>query len=125
MKWQKVLLLISIVVSSSLGNPVEFRFNLISDGDGKVHVIDTRPNFEEIESLFDAENDVRFLLYTRLNPSVAQQITLTRDSIADSFFNPRHPVRILIHGYNSNPNVAFITSSVAAYLQRDQYNVIV
>lgn len=125
MKWQIFCSIFILVISSSLAIPFEFRFNLISNGDGKVHLIDARPDFEEIENLFDAQSDIRFLLYTRLNPSLAQEITTTRDSIVNSNFNPRHPVRILIHGYNSNPNVAFITASVNAYLQRDQYNVIV
>lgn len=126
MKWKLFSLFFIFVLPSSLATPVkEYRFNLIPDGDGKVHLIDIRPNFEEIENLFDAENDMRFLLYTRLNSNQAQQVTTTRESIANSNFNPRHPVRILIHGYNSNPDVAFITSSVAAYLQRDSYNVLV
>lgn len=126
MGWQKVLVLfLTTQISGCFSNPVDHRFNLIADGDGKVHLIDISPVFEEIESHFTAENDMRFLLYTRLNPSQPQEITATRESIANSNFNPRHQVRVLIHGYNSNPNVAFITSSVAAYLQRDQYNVIV
>lgn len=124
MKCVKGLFLILCVLSASLGKSVEYRFNLIADGDGNVRAIDIKPSFEEIEALFNAENDMRFLLYTRLNPSSPQEIIATRESIANSNFNPRHPVRILIHGYSSNPNSAFITSSVAAYLQRDQFNVI-
>jgi hypothetical protein len=95
------------------------------DGDGRIHVIDASPSFEELEPFFNAESDTRFLLFTRSNPTSAQQITWTSESIIASNFNSAHPTRILIHGFNSGSDSGVNIASTASYLQRDNFNVIV
>lgn len=51
-------------------------------------------NSEEQQLAFDAENDTYFLLYTSKNVNSPQEIELkNRQSLLDSNFNPRDPVR--------------------------------
>jgi pancreatic triacylglycerol lipase len=95
------------------------------DGNGKMHIIDSAPTNVEIEPLFNAEVDTAFLLFTRSNPTTAQRITWTSASISASNFNSEHPVRVLIHGFNSGPSSGVNIASTASYLQRGDFNVIV
>lgn len=50
--------------------------------------------------------DVKFFLFTRINAKDRQSIhadeTLDKSNISSSYFNPMHPTKIIIHGYNSD-----------------------
>lgn len=109
----------------SLTSPVDYRWNLIPNGDGKMHLVDANPTMEQAEPFFNAVTDTAFLLFTRTNPTVAQRITWTEGSILNSNFNPNHPVRVLIHGFNSGPSSGVNIAPTRSYLQRDNFNVIV
>lgn len=124
MKFIEVISVI-LIVSSACASPVDHKWNLIPDGDGQMHLIDASPQVEEIEPMFNAETDTRFLLFTRSNPTAAQQITWTSASIEGSNFNRNNPVRILIHGFNSGPNSGVNLAPTRNYLQLRDYNVIV
>ena len=104
---------------------MEYRWNLIPDGEGKMRLIDANPILSETEPFFNAEADMAFLLFTRFNPTVGQRLTWTANSIINSNFNPIHPVRVIVHGFNSGPNNSVSIAPTAAYLQRNNYNVIV
>lgn len=52
------------------------------------------------------DSDIKFYLYTRRNRKDRQHIyvddSLEQSSLFDSYFNPNHPTKIIIHGYNSD-----------------------
>lgn len=108
-----------------MASPIDYRWNLSPDGEGKMHLIDTIPMELEPEPFFNAEVDTGFLLFTRSNPTAAQRITWTAASIRNSNFNPAHPVRLLIHGWNSGPSSGVNLAPTASYLQLGNFNVIV
>lgn len=98
----------------------------MSDGEGKMHVVDihTTLNDEPIEPVFNPETDTRFMLFTRTNPTSGQQITWTSQSIQNSNFNSAHPVRVLIHGWNSGLTSGMNRAPTASYLSIGDFNVI-
>jgi hypothetical protein len=108
-----------------LTSPADYRWNLLPDGDGKMHLIDAKPNSLEIEPTFNAEIDTGFLLYTRINQITPQRITWDWNSIMNSNFNPSDPVRILIHGFNSGPTSGVNNASLRELMARGIFNIIV
>lgn len=52
------------------------------------------------------DNDIQFYLYTRSNRKDRQHIyiddSLEQSNLSESYFNPNHPSKIIIHGYNSD-----------------------
>lgn len=108
-----------------LTTPVDYRWNLIPNDDGRLHLVDINPVQAEISPLFNSDVDTTFLLFTRSNPTVAQRVTWTAASISNSNFNSAHPVRVLIHGFNSGPSSGINLAVTASYLQRGNFNVIV
>lgn len=115
----------SLYKKNSAASPIEneSRWNLVPDGDGKLHVVDIN---EEplIEPIWNPETDTRFMLFTRSNPTSGQQVTWTSQSIQNSNFNSAHPVRVLIHGWNSGLTSGMNTAPTASYLQLGNFNVI-
>lgn len=55
---------------------------------------------DSVEPAFNPVTDTFFLLLTRRNPVVAQPITA--ESVVDSLFEPSHPTRFTIHGWNGD-----------------------
>lgn len=108
-----------------LSTPVDYRWNLIANGDGQMHLIDASPSELEPEPSFNPEADTAFLLFTRNNPTAAQRITWTAASITNSHFVNANPVRCLIHGFNSGPSSGVNIASTREYLARGAMNVIV
>lgn len=125
MKFQDRFFILCVIFTTTCGTPTDYRWNLIPDGDGNINMIDTETHAEEIEKLFVPEDDTRFLLFTRFNPLNPQIITWTRQSIEASNFNSNHPVRFLIHGFNSGPSSGVNLAPTRTYLQSSDYNVIV
>lgn len=110
----------------SLTSPVaDPRWNIVPDGEGKFRIVDINTVEFEPEPAFNPEVDTAFLLFTGSNPTGGQRITWTTESISNSNFNPNHPVRILIHGWNSGPGSGVNIAPTRAYLQRGNFNVIV
>lgn len=52
------------------------------------------------------DDDIAFYLYTRKNPSDRQHLkidnNLEASNITNSFYDSKHPSKIIIHGYNSD-----------------------
>lgn len=50
--------------------------------------------------------DIQFYLFTRKNARDRQSIrvdeTWQKSNLSDSFFNPNHPTKVIVHGYNSD-----------------------
>lgn len=56
--------------------------------------------FVQQSESFDAIRDVRYLLLTRRNVVIPQQLIWgDLESVRNSFFDPAKPTRFLIHGY--------------------------
>lgn len=119
-------------ISNSTATPVTLppsartnqKWQMVPDGEGRMHLIDVTVPVKEIEPLFNAENDTIFILHTRENRD-GERITWTFDSIYSSNFHPSHPVRFLIHGWNSDYSSGLNVNSIASYLEMGNYNVIV
>lgn len=50
--------------------------------------------------------DIKYFLYTRKNQNDRQSIHIddswAKSNLSDSYFNPKHPTKIILHGYNSD-----------------------
>lgn len=84
-----------------------------------------------LPKVYDPKKDVKFLLYTRKNPTESQRIILNDEtSLKKSNFNVTNPTRLLIHGWDtSNPAGADMnllgTMGRQAYLSAGDFNVVV
>lgn len=55
---------------------------------------------QEVSPLFDVGRDTRFLVFTRFNPTIGQQVWPSdMASVERSNFSPSRPTRFLIHGW--------------------------
>lgn len=101
----------------------DYRWSLVPDADGTLHLVDLNTYDESVEPHFDAENDMIFLLFTRRNPTVGQEITWNLESLQNSQFDPSHPTRFSIHGWVGSRESRVNTDVRAAYFQYGEYNV--
>lgn len=99
------------------------RWSLASDSEGNMHLVDLKPYDTPVEPLFVPENDMFFLLLTRSNPTVSQRISFDQASLDNSNFNPSHPTRFTIHGWQGGVNSAVNIRVAEAYFQHGEYNV--
>ncbi|KAG5680331.1 hypothetical protein PVAND_009842 [Polypedilum vanderplanki] len=71
--------------------------------------------------------DIKFYLHTRSNPDDRQLIhtdeTWEKSNLSSSFYNPRYPVKVIIHGYNSDMMLTPLIDAKREYLQRGDYNL--
>lgn len=81
---------------------------------------------ESISQYFEAHRDVRFLLFTRFNPSIGQQVRLNDiASVRMSNFKAQRPTRFIIHGFQSDSSSDVNIVLTAAYLRSYDVNVVV
>jgi hypothetical protein len=81
---------------------------------------------EPITRQFEAHRDMRFLVFTRFNPTIGQQVELNDiASVRTSNFDSKRQTRFIIHGFQSNASSEVNTVITAAYLRNDDFNVIV
>ncbi|XP_065215613.1 phospholipase A1 member A-like [Planococcus citri] len=69
---------------------------------------------------------IQFFLYTRstqTNPELLN--TKDNDSLYSSQFNPKHPTKVIIHGFQGGRNLAPSTDLRKAYFTRGDYNIII
>lgn len=107
----KIILLISLLVLASICNAVPIEDNV--------------PEPEPAWS-FNAERDTRFLLFSRTNPTVGQQL-IFRDlnSLRNSNYNGNLPTRVIIHGFQNDDGSEVNVLLTAAFLRNSDVNVIV
>jgi pancreatic triacylglycerol lipase len=76
--------------------------------------------------LFNAERDVRFLVFTRSNPTAGQPL-LFRNlvSLQSTRYNGRNPTRVIIHGFQNDASSEVNILLTAAFLRNADVNVIV
>lgn len=122
----KYLLIELFVTTVALTSPItQHRWSLVPDSDGAMHLVDLNPMEMPVEPLFVPANDIAFLLFTRQNPTVAQRITFDLATVANSNFNPAHPTRFTMHGWQGGINSAVNVRVAEAYFQHGDYNVTV
>lgn len=126
MKVQVVIALALLAVASATPLKSDRRFAMIPNAEGQMHLIDLEAP-QEPENFFIPETDIRFMLYTRRNPTVGQRILL-RDlsSVTASNFVAAHPTRFTIHGWMGseqstvNRNVALQKFTVGEFNVRQK-----
>uniref|UniRef100_A0A2C9GRW6 Uncharacterized protein n=1 Tax=Anopheles arabiensis TaxID=7173 RepID=A0A2C9GRW6_ANOAR len=73
------------------------------------------------------DSDIRFYLFTRSNPDDRQYIhideTWEQSNLSSSYFNPSHPVKVIIHGYNADMFLTPLINMKGEYLSRANYNL--
>ncbi|CAO1437164.1 unnamed protein product [Diamesa hyperborea] len=88
--------------------------------------LDLNPVEVVVEPFFNADNDVFFLLFTRRNPLVGQKIGFDAAAIRNTNWNTAAPgTRFIIHGFNNDNRSPVNTMITAAYLRRNDMNVVV
>lgn len=121
----------TILLTAALSSPLprddkhssdDHRWSLIPDSNG-MRLVDLQPYEESIEPQFVAENDVRFLLFTRQNPTVGQVITLDLESLQNSHYNPNHPTHFTVHGWQSDAETESNSLVHQAFHSLGDYNV--
>jgi pimeloyl-ACP methyl ester carboxylesterase len=93
-------------------------WNLVPDADGKLQLLHrSQLHIPLAERFYNAERDIRFLLFTRRNPTTPQVFQFG-SSLAGSHFNANHPTRFTIHGWRGSP-----TSNVNVGVRQEGLNV--
>jgi len=84
------------------------------------------PIAEDVTPAFNARADTRFLVFTRFNPTIGQQINIDdMSTVANTHFSAARPTRILIHGWQSDAQHDVNILTTAGYLRNYDVNVIV
>lgn len=81
---------------------------------------------EEPQPAFNAARDVRFLVFTRLNPTIGQELIFRNlDSLRSTNYNGNRPTRVIIHGFQNDASSEVNILLTAAFLRNADVNVIV
>ncbi|XP_055627919.1 pancreatic lipase-related protein 2-like [Toxorhynchites rutilus septentrionalis] len=122
-----VTILLSLGLATS-AIPVELQPTLIRDDHGNMHLVNPDPYSvidADLEPFFNAEADMVFRLFTRRNQFQAQILGLNNpSSVQSSNFNPAHPTRFTIHGWNADGSSSMHSSIRDNYLTVGEFNVI-
>uniref|UniRef100_A0A1B0D0W3 Uncharacterized protein n=1 Tax=Phlebotomus papatasi TaxID=29031 RepID=A0A1B0D0W3_PHLPP len=98
---------------------------LVPDAEGNFHLVDVKAEAAaEPDTFFEAERDVVFRLFTHTVHNRVVQLD-NPDSLTGSSFNPGHPTRFVIHGWNGDGNSGINNAIRTAYLARGNFNVFV
>ncbi|XP_053685620.1 pancreatic triacylglycerol lipase-like [Sabethes cyaneus] len=120
-----VLLLVALGAQSTPIEPIQ---SLVYDANGHLHLVNTDQFSEvdaDLEPLFNAENDVIFSLFTRSNPLHGQVLEWNNAaSVQNSNFNPSHPTRFTIHGWNGDGTSGLHSNIRSNYFTVGEFNVI-
>lgn len=109
--------------TSKLAQDPEHRWTLIPDSEGKMHLVDFDSYDVQVEPSFVPAQDIFFLLFTRSNPNVGQRIDFTTASLINSNFNPSHPTRFSVHGWQSESGTFTNTVVREAFYEIGEFNV--
>lgn len=100
----KFVILSAILIVSALATPSKIllddvEYERIPDGFGGMKYVNVNEE-QEISPTFDVLRDTRFLLFTRFNPTIPQELRGNdMSSVSASHFSPARPTRVLIHGW--------------------------
>lgn len=75
---------------------------------------------------FCTDNEVTYYLYTRKNINMGQKICVnnTYSNLNETYFDSQQPIKIIIHGYNSDMHLDSLIDIRNEYLDNNNYNVI-
>ncbi|CAD7079345.1 unnamed protein product [Hermetia illucens] len=118
------LLILAFGFATVLSLPLaeEKQWELIPTEDGHWHMVNIKDVEFQAKLAQKADFAVKFLLYTKSNPSSAQDIT---SSVTGSHFSASRQTRVLIHGWNGDAGSGPGTTIRQAYLNRGDFNVVV
>lgn len=106
--------------------PSDEDWHLVPNTEGRMHLVDINLPPQDVESLFVPATDIVFTLFTNLNPNAPHRIFLNDPfSLAASHFNPAHPTRFLIHGWNGDSTSGMNTQVRPIFLNHGNFNVII
>lgn len=118
-----VILSVLLFAGAVLGAPTEARWQMVPDGDGHMHLIDTLA--EDVESFWNPAVDVFFVLHTRRNPTAGQRLARTTASLQGSQWNSASAgTRFIIHGWNNNHQSPVNVQITSAFLAAADHNVV-
>lgn len=72
------------------------------------------------------DEEVTFFLYTRKNPLEGQQVNVSDSgsNLKNTYFEPVHPTKIIVHGYNSDMQLDTLVAIRNEYLKKGEHNVV-
>ncbi|XP_035773086.1 pancreatic triacylglycerol lipase-like [Anopheles albimanus] len=130
MKWSTAIIATVFATVLTRGTAFDERnWQLVPDSEGRLRLVNTNPydlpESDQPAPLFVPQQDIIFRLFTRASPTQPQILQLNNaGSITGSNFNPAHPTRFTIHGWN-NDGSHFMNSQIRdAYFQVGDFNVI-
>ena len=100
------------------------RFALVPDTEGRMYLADLKAETDFVPH-FNAETDVFFLLFTRANQNVGQQIGSNADQIRNSNWVSSRPTRFIIHGFTGGAFSTLNANIGGAYHRVGDFNVVV
>uniref|UniRef100_A0AAG5CUT6 Lipase domain-containing protein n=1 Tax=Anopheles atroparvus TaxID=41427 RepID=A0AAG5CUT6_ANOAO len=121
--------ILAVALTASVVAVDDSAWHLVPDGNGRLHLVNTNPydltKKEGPTPRFVPQQDMIFRLYTRANPTQPQILQLNNPgSISGSNFNPAHPTRFTIHGWN-NDESHFMNADIRdSFLQQGDFNII-
>ncbi|XP_063241726.1 pancreatic lipase-related protein 2-like [Bacillus rossius redtenbacheri] len=70
--------------------------------------------------------NIRFFLYTRSSPEEGEEVAVDPEGNlkGNSSLDPRHPTKIVIHGYNSNKDLSYLVDIRKGYLESAPHNML-
>ncbi|CAD7079314.1 unnamed protein product [Hermetia illucens] len=124
-----LLVVLALSVSAVLCYPSKYdekEWAMIPDGSGRLHLTNIKQLEHEASLMPRVETVARFLLYTRKNPTNAQELyQADSDGLKKSNFDASRPTRFIIHGFINDGDSEVNVVVRDAYLARGDYNVIV
>lgn len=111
----------------------KLNFNLDEDWytiptvDGRMELMSRQQVIDQIENQitprFSPASDIKYILHTRTNPEGVPIFLDDEEGLKASGWNPAHPVRFTMHGWNSDAYAA--VNAVEPYLEAGEFNHIV
>ncbi|KAM0728159.1 Lipase member H-B [Formica fusca] len=104
-------------------------YTLFADEHGTPFMIDVTdpvPTSSELIEIEETALKTSFLLYTRNNPQIGQELIINdKNSVDNSFWNPDNPTCIVTHGWRGDAKPGSACTLIRdAYLSIGDYNII-
>ncbi|CAD7079339.1 unnamed protein product [Hermetia illucens] len=124
-----VFALVVVGVSAILASPIDYNpdeWTLIPDSDYNMHLVSLSDVTFKKALAERSDFAVNFYLYTKKNPTTAQQIaTGDADALRDSHFDAKNPTRFIVHGWRQSYTSEMNTEIRDKYFARGDFNVFV
>lgn len=91
---------------------------------GYYQYVNTSLYINGIDPDFDAARDVFFLLYSRKNPIIGQNLTKDPDVVKATNFNSSLQTRFIIHGWLNDHSFPINSEIKTGYLINGDFNIV-